>query len=89
MERNQLKSGGYRILKFKNNEDFLFKKFKNNEDFLLKKLKNMYRHLVRKEHFWMVLRIMLAILLVLLSIYQLGSGSISKGTPEHRTGHRL
>ena len=30
-----------------------------------------------------------AILLVLLSIYQLGSGSISKGTTEHRTGHHL
>ena len=30
-----------------------------------------------------------AILLVLLSFYQLGSGSISKGTTEHRTGHRL
>ena len=30
-----------------------------------------------------------AISLVLLSIYQLGSGSISKGTAEHRTGHHL
>ena len=30
-----------------------------------------------------------AILLVLLSLYQLGSGSISKGTTEHRTGHHL
>ena len=49
----------------------------------------MHRHSVRKEHFWMVLLVMLAILLVLLSIYQLGSGSISKGTTEHRTGHHL
>ena len=31
----------------------------------------------------------IAILLVLLSMYQLGSGSISKGTTEHRTGHHL
>ena len=30
-----------------------------------------------------------AILLVLLSSYQLGSGSISKGTTEQRTGHHL
>ena len=49
----------------------------------------MYGHLVRKEHFWMVLLVMLAILLVLLSIYQHGSGSISKGTTENRTGHHL
>ena len=64
-------------------------KFKNNEDFFFKKLKTVYRHSVRKEHFWMVLLVMLAILLVLLSIYQLGSGSISKGTTQHRTGHHL
>ena len=29
------------------------------------------------------------ILLVLLSVYQLGFGSISKSTTEHRTGHHL